>query len=370
MPSDRSRGTFPRRPPSSVFYPRTPRTLLPRRSYFPISPVRTPPSSTSNAAWNRDTERGNAGHSAARLRFAAHPAFALNRLQELVGSFLDVIVVPALGRFYEQIAGREPMAPAQKPFREVVQERLVGIEQGVHAAHRAALRTDPEDEWFLPVQHERTPIHAPRQSSPTAAPGGQRSPAAAAKMWLCPRAPAAQQGLRFDDLSEALDYHRRRRIGVRDYALNGVARLWHDLNPHPGRLRQQIRIPQYRLECGPQNSDLFCRDAGRRHVRLPECLLELHHQRDGPAIGVSGDGPPRSRHAELSELGLRLEAVLHDEVELLVAEPLWLLGLERRPVEAADAVDLTTLHRDKQIRGTLVAAYDFELRPSRMLVPG
>src|SRR5215213_7138424 len=149
--------------------------------------------------------------------------------------------------------------------------------------------------------------------------------------WKC-RVCGRYPRLRLHDFLETLhDILRRRVSGFHD-ALDFLAALGRNLHTQLFGVCQKLRITQDSRKSVAQCLDLLSRHLRRGQVCFAERLLEAHHQHDRFAIDVVIDVLPWRRDTKRGKLRLRLDAVLNEEVELLLPEPLRLLRLKRRPV--------------------------------------
>ena len=140
-----------------------------------------------------------------------------------------------------------------------------------------------------------------------------------------------------------------------------------DGDAHLVGIGQELRILHGGIEGGAQGGDLLGRRAGRRDIGALENLL-AHHHLGHFAIFVVVDVFPQLRHAHLGQFRIGLEPDLHQDVELVVAQPVRLLRLGARPVPAAHAVDLAALHGERDVGGALVAGHDVELGAGGVIV--
>ena len=84
------------------------------------------------------------------------------------------------------------------------------------------------------------------------------------------------------------------------------------------------------------------------------------------AVGVVLDEVERVR--QVAELRLVLERALHQQRDLLVAQPVRPHRLEARPRPVGDALHLAALDRERDLRGAVVAGDDLELGADQRVV--
>src|SRR5215208_698366 len=174
------------------------------------------------------------------------------------------------------------------------------------------------------------------------------------------------QILRLDHVLGTLNDILRSCIELLDQLLYPGARQWRDRDFHLLGISEELRVLYRVVEGVAQDADLLRRRARRCDIGALEYLL-ADHQLGHFAILILDVFPDR-RNAELSELRLRIERNLHQHVELLVAHPVALLRLHARPIPAAHAIDLATLHGERDVDRALITGDDVELRAGRMIV--
>src|SRR5215467_12910804 len=172
--------------------------------------------------------------------------------------------------------------------------------------------------------------------------------------------------LRFEGCLRLLDDLFRRGVN----ALYQVLQLgtWQGRDVYAGFLgvRQELWIAHRGSESIAQQDHELRRNALRRQIGALERLL-ADDQFGDFALFLALDVLPDLRCAELRQLVIRLQADLRQEIDPVLANPLGLLRLCARPVPAANAVKLAPLDCQGDFERSLVAGYDFELRPSDVL---
>ena len=135
---------------------------------------------------------------------------------------------------------------------------------------------------------------------------------------------------------------------MRHHLLHLGARQRLDVEAELLGVGEERRIGHRLVERRAQHFELRRRRVRRRDVGAVEYGL-ADDQFDHLAVLFAFDELEHARHAHLGQQRMRFEADLHQDVGLVVAQPVRLLRAEARPVPAADAVDLAALHGERHL---------------------
>ena len=75
-------------------------------------------------------------------------------------------------------------------------------------------------------------------------------------------------------------------------------------------------------------------------------------------------------HTQFGQLRLRIKTILHEQIDLAIAQPIRLLRFQARPIQTTQAIDLAALHRQKNICRALIASNQFDLGAIHILMHG